>query len=129
MSNITPDEAQQLAVFLGNITQHTDLEALALVTREGMRLAFSAVPGYDINPDQLSSMAAVILQSSVEAVERMGYNYLSEVVVRAKSSFIVLAAAGRFFLIGASRETKDLGKVISVFRYYAKKISESYPKY
>ncbi len=129
MSNITPDEAQQLAVFLGNITQHTELEALALVTREGMRLAFSAVPGYDINPDQLSSMAAVILQSSVEAVERMGYNYLSEVVVRAKNSFIVLAAAGRFFLIGASRETKDLGKVISVFRYYAKKINESYPKF
>ena len=128
MSNLTPEEAQNLAVFLGNITQHTDLEALALVTREGMRLAFSAVPGYNINPDQLSSMAAVILQAGVEAVEKMGYDYLSECVLRGKKSFIVLAAAGRFFLVGASRDIKDLGKIVSVFRYYARKIAESYPE-
>ncbi|MBD3350236.1 MAG: hypothetical protein GF364_02005 [Candidatus Lokiarchaeota archaeon] len=128
MSSLTPEEAQNLAVFLGNITQHTELEALALVTREGMRLAFSAIPDYKINPDQLSSMAAVILQSGVDAVEKVGYDYLSECVIRGKSSFMVLAAAGRFFLVGASRDTKDLGKVVSVFRYYAKKIAESYPE-
>lgn len=128
MSNLSPDEAQNLAVYLGDITKHTELEALALVTREGMRLAFSAVPGYDINPDQLSSMAAVILQSSEEAVTNMGYDYLSETVIRGQGSFLVLAAAGRFFLIGASRDIKDLTKVVAVFRYYAKKIAESYPQ-
>ncbi|MHA1341057.1 MAG: roadblock/LC7 domain-containing protein [Promethearchaeota archaeon] len=128
MSDLTPEEAQNLAVFLGNITQHTELEALALVTREGLRLAFSAIPEYDINPDQLSSMAAVILQSGVEAVQRLGYDYLLECVVRGKQSFLVLASAGRFFLIGASRDTKDLGKIVSVFRYYAKKIAEYYPE-
>ena len=128
MSNITPEEAQNLAIFLGNITQHTELEALALVTREGLRLAFSAVPGYEINPDQLSSMAAVILQSSVEAVDKMGYDFLSECVVRGKESFLVLAAAGRFFLIGASRSIQDMGKVVSVFRFYAQKIAASYPQ-
>lgn len=127
MSNITPEEAQNLAVYLGKITQNTELEALALVTREGMRLAFSAVPGYEINPDQLASMSAVILQSSQEAVKNMGYDYLSECVVRGLNAFLVLAAAGRFFLIGASRDIKDLGKVVSVFRYYAKMIAESYP--
>lgn len=127
MSNLTPEEAQNLAIFLGNITQHTDLEALALVTREGLRLAFSAVPGYDINPDQLSSMAAVILQSSNEAVQKMGYDYLSECVIRGQNSFMVIAAAGRFFLVGASRDIKDMGKVVSVFRFYAKKIADAYP--
>jgi len=128
MSNLTPEEAQNLAIFLGNITQHTELEALALVTREGLRLAFSAIPDYNINPDQLSSMAAVILQSGVEAVRKLGYDYLMEVVVRGKKSFLVLASAGRFFLIGASRDIKDLGKIVSVFRYYAKKIAEYYPE-
>ena len=126
--SLSPDEAQQLAVILGQITQHTELEALALVTRDGQRIAFSAVPGYDINPDHLSSMSAVILQSGVEAVEKIGYDYLSECVIRGKDSYLVLAAAGRFFLIGASRNIQDLGKVVSVFRYYAKKIAESYPQ-
>ncbi|MHA1822227.1 MAG: roadblock/LC7 domain-containing protein [Promethearchaeota archaeon] len=128
MSNLTPEEAQNLAIYLGKITDNTDLEALALVTREGMRLAFSAIPGYDINPDQLSSMAAVLLQSSEDAVEKMGYDKLSETVVRGKNSFLVIAAAGRFFLIGASREIKDLAKIVSVFRFYAKKIAERYPE-
>ncbi|MHA1727954.1 MAG: roadblock/LC7 domain-containing protein [Promethearchaeota archaeon] len=127
--SLNAEEAEILAVYLGKITENTELEALALVTRDGTRLAFSAIPGYEINPDHLSSMSAVILQSASDAVKNMkNFDRLSECVIRAKNSFLVLAAAGRFFLIGASRETKDLGKVVSVFRYYAKKISESYPE-
>ena len=126
--SLNPEDAEKLAVILGDITNHSELEALALVTRDGMRIAFSAVPGYDINPDHLSSMSAVILQSSVEAVEKIGYNFLSECVIRGdRGSFLVLAAAGRFFLIGASRTVQDLSKVVYVFRYYAKKIAETYP--
>lgn len=126
--SLTSDDAQNLATYLAQITEHTELEALALVTRDGRRIAFSAVEGYSINPDHLSSMSAVILQSSREAVDKIGFNFLSECVIRGdRGSFLVLAAAGRFFLIGASRTVQDLSKVVSVFRYYAKKIAETYP--
>ena len=126
--SLSQADAEELSGFLSNITQNTELEALALVTREGMRLAFSAIPGYDIDPDSLCAMSAVLLQSGMDSVEKIGYNRLIEVVLRGVRSFMVLSAAGRFFLIGASRNIKDLGKTVTVFRYYAQKISESYPE-
>lgn len=127
MSSLNESDANELSAYLANITSNTELDALALVSREGMRLAFSAVPGYKINPDSLCAMGAVLLQSGEESVSKIGYNKLIEVVLRSKKSFMVISSAGRFFLIGASQVIQDLGKTVTVFRYYAGKIAELYP--
>ena len=127
MSDLTPEEAHSLSNFLGNITEHTELEALALVTRDGLRLAFSCIPDYDVDPDLFSSLSAVVMQSGQDSIDALGYQNLLEVVLRGASAFIILSAAGRFFLMGASRKTEDLGKIVSVFRYYAKEIGVRYP--
>ena len=127
MSDLTPEEAHSLSNFLGNITEHTELEALALVTRDGLRLAFSCIPDYDVDPDLFSSLSAVVMQSGQDSIDALGYDNLLEVVLRGESAFIILSAAGRFFLMGASRKTEDLGKIVSVFRYYAKEIGVRYP--
>ena len=115
MVSLTPDEAESLSNFLGNITEHTELEALALVTREGLKLAFSCIPGYNINPDLFSSLNAVVMKSGSDAIDTLGFTHILEVVLRGKDAFIILSAAGRFFLMGASRKISDLGKVVSVF--------------
>ncbi|MEJ2293593.1 MAG: roadblock/LC7 domain-containing protein [Candidatus Lokiarchaeota archaeon] len=127
MSDLTPEEAHSLSNFLGNITEHTELEALALVTRDGLRLAFSCIPDYDVDPDLFSSLSAVVMQSGQDSIDSLGYDNLLEVVLRGQNAFIILSAAGRFFLMGASRKTEDLGKIVSVFRYYAKEIGVRYP--
>ena len=127
MSDLTPQEAQSLSKFLGNITEHTELEALALVTREGLRLAFSCIPDYDINPDLFSSMSAVVMQSGTDSISALGYTNMLEIVLRGENAFIILSAAGRFFLMGASRKIADLGKIVSVFRYYSGEIGKRYP--
>ncbi len=127
MVSLTPDEAESLSNFLGNITEHTELEALALVTREGLQLAFSCIPGYNINPDLFSSLSAVVMKSGSDAIDTLGFTHILEVVLRGKDAFIILSAAGRFFLMGASRKISDLGKVVSVFRYYSSEIAKRYP--
>jgi len=127
MAELTPQEAQSLSKFLGNITEHTELEALALVTREGLRLAFSCIPDYEIDPDLFSSMSAVVMQSGTDAITSLGYKNMLEVVLRGEDAFIILSAAGRFFLMGASRQIADLGKVVTVFRYYSGEIGKRYP--
>lgn len=128
MSDLTPEEAHSLSTFLSSITEYSELEALALVTREGLRLAFSCIPGYNIDPDLFSSLSAVVVQSGSDAVNALGYTNMLEVVLRGDNGFIILSAAGRFFLMGASRQTADLGKVVKVFRYYAGEISKRYPQ-
>lgn len=128
MSNLTPEEARSLSNFLANITEHTELEALALVTNEGLRLAFSCIPGYEIDPDLFSSLSAVVMKSGTDAVNTLGFHNMLEVVLRGEDAFIILSAAGRFFLMGASRQIGDLGKVVSVFRYYSGEIAKRYPQ-
>ena len=127
MSDLTQEQASSLSRFLGNITEHTELEALALVTNEGLRLAFSCIPDYDVDPDLFSSLSAVLMQSGHDEIDSMGYTNLLEVVLRGINAFIILSGAGRFFLMGASRKIEDLGKIVTVFRYYAGEISKRYP--
>ena len=127
MIELTPDEAQSLSKFLSSITEYSDLEALALITREGLRLAFSAVPGYSVDPDLFASLSAVVMQSGGDAVTALGYTNMLEVILRGDNGFIILSAAGRFFLMGASRQIDELGKVVKIFRYYAGQISVRYP--
>jgi len=127
MSDLTQEQASSLSKFLGNITEHTELEALALVTNDGLRLAFSCIPDYEVDPDLFSSLSAVVMQSGHDAIESLGFNNLLEVVLRGTSAFIILSGAGRFFLMGASRNIDDLGKIVTVFRYYASEIGKRYP--
>jgi len=127
MVELTPDEAQALSSFLGSITEYSELEALALITREGLRLAFSAIPGYNVDPDLFSSLSAVVMQSGNDAIGTLGFKNMLEIVLRGDNGFIILSAAGRFFLMGASRQIADLGKVVKVFRYYSNEIGKRYP--
>jgi len=127
MSDLSQEQAISLSRFLGNITEHTELEALALVTNEGLRLAFSCIPDYDVDPDLFSSLSAVVMQSGHDAIDSLGFKNLLEVVLRGANAFIILSGAGRFFLMGASRKIEDLGKIVTVFRYYASEIAKRYP--
>jgi len=128
LSDLTPEEAQSLSKFLGNITEHSELEALALITREGLRLAFSSVPGYNVDPDLFSSLSAVVVQSGTDAISTLGYHNMLEVILRGEDAFIILSDAGKFFLMGACRKIEDLGKVVSIFRYYSGEIRKRYPR-
>ncbi|MFX1259905.1 MAG: hypothetical protein ACFFAN_18805, partial [Promethearchaeota archaeon] len=74
-----------------------------------------------------SSLSAVVMKSGVDAINVLGYHDLLEVVLRGQDAFIILSAAGRFFLMGASRKIGDLGKVVTVFRYYSSEIGKRYP--
>ncbi len=128
ISELTPEEAHSLSKFLANITEYSDLEALALITKTGLRLAFSSIPEYNINPDLFSSLSAVVIQSGGDAIETLGYHNVLEIILRGENGFIILSSAGRFVLMGASREIADLSKVVSVFRYYAGEIKKRYPE-
>ena len=127
MAELTPDEAQSLSQFLGSITEYSELDSLALITREGLRLAFSAVPGYNVDPDLFASLSAVVMQSGSDAIDTLGFKNMLEVILRGDNGFIILSSAGRFFLMGASRQMPELGKIVKIFRYYSSEIKARYP--
>lgn len=125
---MSEDEAKQLAMYLREITLYTELETLAVVTKAGRRVAFSSTKGVDIDPDLLSAISAVLLQTGIEAVSKLQFEPLFELIVRGDKGIIVVTDAGPLVLIGAGVKIESLGHVVSVFRHFGREIASLFAK-
>lgn len=116
------DIQKQIYQILREIGEYTDLEALAVVNREGMKLSYFAKKGAD--PDLLAAISAAILSTGEQAVLNNDHGELLEVLVRGERGFTILTNAGDYILIGASLELTAMGLTIRVLREYASKVEE-----
>ncbi|MFX1562314.1 MAG: roadblock/LC7 domain-containing protein [Promethearchaeota archaeon] len=126
--SMSEEEAEQLATYLREITLYTDLETLAVVTKAGRRVAFSSIKGVDIDPDLLSAISAVLLQTGQEAVTKLNFNPLYELIIRGEKGIIVVTDAGPLVLIGAGVKIETLGHTVSVFRHFGQEIATLFAK-
>jgi len=113
---------RQIYQVLREIGEYTDLEALAVVNREGMKQSYFAKKGSD--PDLLAAISAAILSTGEQAVLNNDHGELLEVLVRGKRGFTILTNAGDYILIGASLELNAMGLTIKVLREYAVKVEQ-----
>ena len=116
------DLQKKIYKILREIGEYTDLEALAVVNREGRKLSFFAKKGAD--PDLLSAISAAILSTGEQAVSINEHGELLEVLVRGEKGFTILTNAGEYILIGSSLELNSMGLTIRVLRKYADKVEE-----
>ncbi|MFW9780065.1 MAG: roadblock/LC7 domain-containing protein [Candidatus Heimdallarchaeota archaeon] len=119
---LTVEQKKKLIKLLQEIVRFADLEALALVTRTGMSVAFFSEK--DADPDLFSALSAAVLSTGGMVVDRMDHGQLWEVLVRGESGYTVLSSAEDFILIGASNEAHSLGLAVRVLRRYSRKIPE-----
>ncbi|MHA1754006.1 MAG: roadblock/LC7 domain-containing protein [Candidatus Odinarchaeia archaeon] len=124
---LNKENAQKLAKYLSDIAMKSDLEALAVVTRDGIRLAFKAIGSKQIDPDLMSAISAAMLHVGESAVEKMGFSELWEVIVTGQGGYIVLSGAGRLVLIGSGSRMKGLSDTVTLFRKYARLIADIFP--
>ncbi|MHA1992303.1 MAG: roadblock/LC7 domain-containing protein [Candidatus Hodarchaeales archaeon] len=118
---LSNEQKKKLIKLLQEIVRYADLEALALVTKTGINIAFFSEKEAD--PDLFSAISAAVLNTGAMVTERLGQGSLYEVTVRGAEGYTILSSAGtEFILIGASRETHSLGLAIRVLRRYAQKI-------
>jgi predicted regulator of Ras-like GTPase activity (Roadblock/LC7/MglB family) len=114
---------ERIGKLLEKISYDIDLEAIALISREGRRVAFFARK--EVDPDLLSALSAAMLSMGEMSVQKMDQAPLWEVIVRGSGGYTILTSAGpRLLLIGAGSEEANLGLVIRILREYAKKIEE-----
>lgn len=125
--DISRDKATALAKHLSDIAMKTELEALAVVTREGVRLAFKIIGSKKVDPDLMSAISAAMLHVGESAVEKMGLKELWEVIVTGEEGYIVLSGAGNLVLIGSGSNLKTLTNTVSVFRSHTKLIADLFP--
>ncbi len=122
VAELDPETKKKLVKTLGEISRYCDLDALAVVTREGRRLAFFAQKGTD--PDLLSAVSAAVTSTGMMVTEQLMHGDLWEVIVRGETGYTILSSSGEFVLIGASREFFSMGLAVRVLREYRKKIQK-----
>ncbi|MFX1296618.1 MAG: roadblock/LC7 domain-containing protein [Promethearchaeota archaeon] len=114
---------KRITGILQRVALEVNLYTLALITREGRRVAYYSTS--DVDPDLMSAVTAAILNAAEMAVKQMRQGDLWEIVVRGSQGFTITSCAGTSFLIvGAGTKIADLGRVVSILRDYSKMIAQ-----
>ncbi|MHA1871687.1 MAG: hypothetical protein ACTSXF_12130 [Promethearchaeota archaeon] len=123
---LTPEDITKLEPEINYVTQNSEIETIALVTETGYQIAFASLDP-NMSSDVICGIASALTLTGRMCIQTMFVEQLSEIIVRAGSGYIVVASAGRFVLVGASRTIKSMGKTIKVFRVAAERIGAMFP--
>ncbi len=119
---IPPDKAKELVAVLQLITSETRVDALAVVSDAGERVAFFA-QNKAIDPVELSAVAAALASTSKLAVDRLAFSPMQDIILRGSNGFMVLKDLGRFYLIGGSTDNQAMPAIVKSLSVHAPKIS------
>ena len=105
----------KIATILERIAGEVALNTLALISRDGRRIAYYSRTSID--PDLMSAVVAAILNAAEMAINSMGQGPLWEIVLRGQMGFTVVSCAGtNFLLIGSGSPGADLGLIVATLR-------------
>ncbi|MFW9850001.1 MAG: roadblock/LC7 domain-containing protein [Candidatus Thorarchaeota archaeon] len=124
MSAIDPTKEKELVELLMGLTNYADLDAIAVVSKQGVKLAYFATEESDADPDLMAAVSAALLVQGEMAAQKLELNELYEVVVRGKDGFVVLSHAGDFLIMGSARDLTSMGLAVTQMRKYAKEIGK-----
>jgi len=112
--DLSASQKKQLVRILKQISLGCDLEALAVVNAEGIKVAFFSEKGTD--PDLLSAVSSAILSTGKMVANNLAHGDLEQVLIRGEEGFTILASAGEYILIGASRDLHNVGLAMQVIK-------------
>ena len=122
-----PQDIMKLEPEITYITSNSNIEAIALVTETGYQIAYAALPTYTVDSDALSGIASALMMTGKMAMTSMFQETLTETIIRANNGYIVVTNAGKFVLVGAGRDIKNLMNTVKVFRVAAQRIETNFP--
>lgn len=121
-TQLDPGKEKELVELLMGLTNYADLDAIAVVSKQGVKLAYFATEESDADPDLMAAVSAALLVQGEMAAGKLGLNELYEVIIRGKDGFVVLSHAGEFLVMGSAKDLTSMGLAISQMRKYAKEI-------
>jgi predicted regulator of Ras-like GTPase activity (Roadblock/LC7/MglB family) len=124
---LSPDDIATLEPEITFITSNCNIEAIALVTETGYQIAYAALPTYTVDSDALSGIASAAMMTGRMTMMSTFNEPLSETIIRADNGYIVITSAGRFVLVGAGRDIKNLMTTVKVFHTAAQRIEINFP--
>ncbi|MHA1317872.1 MAG: roadblock/LC7 domain-containing protein, partial [Candidatus Heimdallarchaeaceae archaeon] len=120
--SLPPEKKKELIKILKQISQGCELEALAVVTDEGIKVAFFAEKSAD--PDLLSAVSSAVLSTGEMVTKQLSHGFLEQVLIRGAKGFTILSNLDHYLLIGASKDLHSVGLAIQVIRRHSPTIAE-----
>ncbi len=123
-THLDPAKEKELVELLMGLTDITDLDAIAVVSKQGVKLAYFATEESDADPDLMAAVSAALLVQGEMAADKLYLNELYEVIVRGRDGFVVLSHAGDFLIMGSAKDLTSMGLAITQMRKYAREIGD-----
>ena len=124
--HLDPEKEKELVELLMGLTNYADLDAIAVVSKQGVKLAYFATEDSEADPDLMAAVSAALLMTGEMAAspEKLDLGELFEVTVRGAKGFAVLSHAGEFLLMGAAKDLTSMGLATTQMRKYAKEVGD-----
>lgn len=117
------NKRQIIMSLLKELEQKTELEATAVVTKEGIRLACSV--SSEMDADIFSAAAAAMVNLGSMTIRRLRQGDLKEVIIKGDAGYTIVTEAGpNTMLVAAGRQIFRLGYYVGVLKKYAKDIAD-----
>ncbi len=117
------EKREELMKLLKELERKTDLEATAVVTKEGIRLACSV--SAEMDADIFSAAAAAMVNLGSMTIRRLRQGELKEVIIKGDEGYTIVTEAGpTTMLVAAGRQSYRLGYYLGVLKKYAKDIAD-----
>ncbi len=122
--NLSEQKKEELSELLRKLESRTELEACAVVSKEGLRIACAV--GADLDADVYSAASAALVNLGETTLRQLRHGNLIEIIVRGDDGYTILTSAGPgFMIVGSCRNMSRLGYYLALLHRFSAKIAET----
>ena len=124
MSDIPADQADKLTELLKKLEARTELEACAVITREGLRIACAV--NAEVDADVYSAASAALVNLGETTLQQLRHGGLKEIIVRGDDGYTILTQAGKFHMVvGSCKKLSRMGYYLALLHRFSNKVAKT----
>ncbi|MHA1378724.1 MAG: roadblock/LC7 domain-containing protein [Candidatus Helarchaeota archaeon] len=122
MSGITEEQKVTLTDLLNKLEARTELEACAVVTKEGLRIACAV--SADVDADVYSAASAALVNLGETSLRQLKHGGLKEIIVRGDDGYTILTQAGpTHMVVGSCKKMSRMGYYLALLHRFSNKVA------
>ncbi|MFX1450144.1 MAG: roadblock/LC7 domain-containing protein, partial [Promethearchaeota archaeon] len=113
-----------LTNLLNKLEARTELEACAVVTKEGLRIACAV--SADVDADVYSAASAALVNLGETSLRQLKHGGLKEIIVRGEDGYTILTQAGpRHMVVGSCKKMSRMGYYLALLHRFSNKVAQT----
>jgi uncharacterized protein len=120
--NLSEQVKQELTDLLRKLEARTELEACAVVSKEGMRIACAV--SAELDADVYSAASAALVNLGETTLKQLRHGNLVEIIVRGDDGYTILTGAGsKHMMIGSCKNITRMGYYLALLHRFSNKVA------